>query len=150
MKWRNFKFLTIYIIISPCSDEQSRDNHYMNRNSLKTLCLFLSIMLFVTSLFLPAAVIPDIERGIHEINYGFGILVGGWLGLMSWQPAWLANPFYILALLTYGSRMSRFFASLSFFLALFSPFILVVKLLIGFYIWFGSIIVLLYGINLHE
>jgi hypothetical protein len=122
----------------------------MNRNSLKNLCLFLSILLFVTSLFLPAAVIPEIERGLHVINYGYEILVTGFLGFISWQPAWLANPFYILALLTYGSRMSYFFASLSFFLALFSPFILVVKLLIGFYVWLGSIIVLLYGINLHE
>ncbi|MCE0721806.1 MULTISPECIES: hypothetical protein [Legionella] len=122
----------------------------MNRNLLKTCCLFLSITLFVTSLFLPAAVIPEIERGLYQINYGYEIFCFGWLGLISWQPAWLANPFYVMALLTYGSKKSYVFASLSFFLALFSPFILVVKLLIGFYIWLGSIVILLYGVNLHE
>lgn len=70
--------------------------------------LFLSIILFVISLLLPAAVIPDLERGLHQIYSGYEILIGGVLGLMSLQPAWLANPFYILALLTYSSQMSRF------------------------------------------
>lgn len=122
----------------------------MNRNILKTISLFLSIILFVTSLFLPAAVIPDIERGIHQTIYGFEILYTGWLGFIAFQPAWLANPLYILALMTYGSRISHIFATLSLFIALISPLIFVIKLLIGFYVWLGSIIVLLYGINLHQ
>lgn len=122
----------------------------MTRNTLKTLCIFLSIIFYVIALSLPAAIIPDFERGIHQTNYGFEILITGWLGLIAWQPAWLANPFYVLALITYGSKNSYRLGSIAFILALFSPFILVEKLLIGFYLWLASIAVLLYGNNLHD
>ncbi|MGX6641684.1 hypothetical protein [Legionella pneumophila] len=122
----------------------------MTRNSVKTVCIFLSIILYVIALCLPAAIIPDFERGIHQTHYGFEILITGWMGFLAWQPAWLANLLYIFSLLTYGSKRSYRFGITAFIFAMLSPFILVEKLLIGFYVWLASFAVLLYGNNLHE
>jgi hypothetical protein len=117
---------------------------------MRTLCIFLSIIFYVISLFLPAAIIPEFERGIPQVNYGYTLFYSGWLGLLSFQPAWLANLFYSLELLTYGSKVSYRFGIITIILALLSPFIIVEKLLAGFYIWLLSFAILLYGNYLHE
>ncbi|QDP72109.1 hypothetical protein FOG18_05765 [Legionella israelensis] len=117
---------------------------------MKTFCIFLSFFLYVISLFLPSAVIPNFERGFPETIYGYEILVSGWMGLISLQPAWLANPVYIIELLTYGSVSSYRLGVAAIILALFSPFILTEKLLAGYYIWLFSFVILAYGNYLHS
>lgn len=119
-------------------------------NSIKTLCIFISFILYVISLCLPSAIIPEVERNIPEVMYGFELLYTGWLGMIIFQPAWLANLFYIFELITYGSKNSYRFGIITVILALFSPFILVEKLLIGFYLWLSSFIILFYGNYLHQ
>ncbi|MGQ3890176.1 hypothetical protein ACQUW5_14255 [Legionella sp. CNM-1927-20] len=122
----------------------------MTKNSLKTLCIFLSAIFYIVSLCLPAAITPDFERGLLQVNYGYELFLFGWLGLISFQLAWLANPLYIIALITYGSKTSRYLCILALFFALLSPFVIVEKLLLGFYFWLGSMAILLYGNNLHN
>ncbi|WP_131782464.1 hypothetical protein [Legionella gresilensis] len=122
----------------------------MTKNSLKTLCIFLSAIFYIISLCLPAAIIPNFETGNLQINYGFELLVFGWFGLISLQLAWLANPFYIVSLISYGSKTSLYLSILAFFFALWSPLLIVQKLLLGFYFWLGSMIILIFGNSLHK
>ncbi|TAL64172.1 MAG: hypothetical protein EPN84_03805 [Legionella sp.] len=121
----------------------------MNHKPPTTLYLWLSISLYVLSLLLPAAIIPDFERGVPETHIGWEILTMGWAGLLALQPAWLANIFYMMGLITYGSKYCKIFMFIALVLALCSPLVLVSHLLIGFYFWIGSFILLMYGNNLH-
>ena len=122
----------------------------MSLNSKKTVCIFLSLFLYVLALILPAAVIPDFETGVSNRSNGLSLLLSGWMGLIRFQPAWIANPLYVITLLTYGSKGCSSFGYAALLLALFSPFVIVTHLLIGFYVWIASIIVLIYGARLHQ
>lgn len=107
--------------------------------------VWLSAALYLISLFLPAAVVPNVGSNAPEIMRGGEILCLGWMGVISLQPAWLANPAYILALLLDGSETGYYLSWVSVILAFFSPFFIVEKVLIGFYIWILSFVVLLLG-----
>lgn len=122
----------------------------MKLNTKKTFCIFASVILYCLSLFFPAVVMPEFSSGYPGTSPGYVLLFVGWLGVMVFQPGWIANLFYIAALLTYGSKISYRFSMVALIIALFSPFIYVNQVLIGFYIWLASIMILLYGNTLHE
>lgn len=104
----------------------------------------LSAILYLISLALPAAVIPDVELGRPLTAYGFELLLSGWTGFIGLQLAWLANPFYFFALYNHGLKRGDFLCYAAIFFALMSPWIIVIKTLIGFYVWLASFIVLLF------
>jgi len=59
----------------------------------QNICLFLSSLLFIISLFLPTFFTSG-----NDI-YGIWVLISGWIGLAFLQLAWYANPLSLLALL---------------------------------------------------
>lgn len=125
----------------------------MSNSSKKTGFLVLSIALYVIALFLPSAEISDFERGIPEIHSGFDLLTMGWMGILALQFSWLANPFYMLALVTYGSKSSSTWntAALVFVLCSFLPSKYPVNYLLpGYYLWLASVLSLMWGNSLHR
>ena len=63
------------------------------------LGLFLSLGLYLYSLTLPA-----LHFGYHEPLYGVSVLAEGWLGVISLEFAWFANPAFWFAVFLYVRR----------------------------------------------
>lgn len=66
---------------------------------IKTIHAPLSFVFFLASLALPAIVSEKGSTGL-----GIELLLLGWIGLLMAQMSWLANLFYLLALLLPGLR----------------------------------------------
>lgn len=111
----------------------------------RTVSVVISSILYLSALLSPSAIIPNFEIGTPEVWYGYQIMYTGYLGLVSFQPAWFANPFYLLALYKLNSKISIRITCAAIILALCAPLIFVSDLLIGYYLWIISFVVLLYG-----
>ncbi len=74
----------------PSTTVQESHDHSLTRLSFATFML--AIGLFITSLFLPVFVTQA-----HDI-YGYWVLAMGWLGFITFQFAWYATPFALLAI----------------------------------------------------
>jgi hypothetical protein len=115
---------------------------------------FISLVLYVLSLFLPFA------HGARGDGVpGWLALIFGWIYLFGESPAWLANPMLFLTWLFLSMRLPRtavIFASIAFFSAV--PFIFGPTLTvgwggvrdrltpnIGYFLWLGSILAGLFG-----
>lgn len=75
-----------------------------------------SLLLFAFSLFFTGFYIRD----THQTYSGFGLLLNGWLGILTLHFSWLANPMYFRALMIRKSDPygSFFWALFGFFFAL--------------------------------
>lgn len=69
------------------------------------LLLAASGLLYLTSLALPALLFAQ-----HTPLPGYEVLAWGWWGLLTGDPAWYANPAYVVTIVLMGMR--RFGASL--------------------------------------
>jgi hypothetical protein len=58
-----------------------------------------SVVLYAMSLWMPAMYFEK-EAPLH----GFSVLAWGWWGLFQLNPAWLANPAYVIALMLFIKR----------------------------------------------
>jgi hypothetical protein len=118
---------------------------------------------FIASLFLPAFSASHSEFDVAEMSstQGWSALTFGWIALIFLQTpaiAWLANPFFVLALRDFWRGLYRssmwlaiacmLFGSSFFLLSLFQPMLVVFsgdgqnlyhpKPEIGFFIWMAS------------
>ena len=64
-----------------------------------------SVMLYLASLALPALLFAQ-----HVPLSGLDVLAWGWWGLLTWDPAWYANPAYVTTIVLIAMR--RFGAAL--------------------------------------
>ncbi|WP_223217451.1 hypothetical protein [Paraburkholderia phenoliruptrix] len=62
-----------------------------------TLCI--SLALYIGSLYLPAMYFEK-----EPPLYGMSVLGQGWFGLLTLNPSWLANPFYVAAIAQFIRR----------------------------------------------
>jgi hypothetical protein len=87
-------------VVSPKSRAfRRRSRHTPTRLELavRRAVIAVSLALYAVSLVLPATLgIRMMSAG--GMDRGYGLLIGGWLGVMQGQFAWLANPVYFLAL----------------------------------------------------
>ncbi len=77
------------LTMPPTTSQESRDNSLM---SLSFAAFMVAIGLFIASLFFPVFITQA-----HDI-YGYWVLVMGWLGFITFQFAWYATPFALLAI----------------------------------------------------
>ncbi|MDR8016199.1 hypothetical protein [Ectopseudomonas guguanensis] len=120
-----------------------------------------TILLYVVSLALPALhteIVFSREDGHIEpgaIEYGYYVLLVGWLGLFD-TVAWYANPAFFIAQYLYANnRPSAFHVALAsvalastavFYKKIWNdkepPEIIVTELGIGFYVWLSALVLL--------
>lgn len=125
-----------------------------NRNHL---FIGLSVLLFVMACATPCL---EMSQKSDPTWYGLRILVLGWMGILAGQFAWLANPLWLLGLITFALRKWLVTLIVLGFSLLFAANTLLifvmplpadesninhtslVRLRIGFYLWLASIAVL--------
>lgn len=121
------------------------------------LFIGLSVLLFLLACATPCL---EMSQKSDPTWYGLRILVLGWMGVLVGQFAWLANPLWLLGLITFALRKWRVAlialgASLLFAANTLLLFVMplpadesninhtsLVRLRIGFYLWLASIAVL--------
>jgi hypothetical protein len=134
---------------------QTEKQELKNEKNIKIAFFFISILLYIISLNLPAY---STDGG--TTTDGLNALIFGWMGLIigSGYLSWFANPLYFAALLT-NSKFTKLSLILNIFALLFaigfmgtSKIIInaagkegyITKLHSGFWFWMFSIIVLLF------
>lgn len=125
----------------------------LDRRAVTILCT--AIALFALSLALPALAVldkPMFGGGAHPKTFPGAIcLAMGWIYL----PGWLGNPLFLAAAIFHGLRRHRIaivLLSIGILSSLIAPVLLVKTslfevrhVLIGYYVWVGSMIVMLVG-----
>lgn len=126
----------------------------ISENTLRRVILACSGTAFACSLFLPALLFEQ-----HNTALGIDILLSGWLGIVTFDFAWYANPVYAFALWRFNAMHyahTRFACIIALALGMLSFFAKewwfnegsgtpIVGLGIAFYFWMSSFSLLLIG-----
>lgn len=122
---------------------------------LRDKFLMLIALLYVVSLFLPGILISG-QYGQQYPYHGYLILIFGWLGIVDWSFAWLANPLVWFVLFRFHSEKTSvtLVASITALCLGLTAFLMqtsrnfetghsdLVHLTTGYYIWIGAITLL--------